>query len=68
MVTDPGNAVTKWTRDAFVRVRQLDEPDRGTTDYVNNGFGDVLLSTDALERVTMWEFDALGIFERHPLR
>jgi YD repeat-containing protein len=54
-VTDPGNAVTKWTRDAFGRVRQLDEPDRGTTHYVNNGFGDVLSSTDALgTRGNVW--------------
>jgi YD repeat-containing protein len=59
-VTDPGNAITKWTRDAFGRVRQIDEPDRGTTHYVNNGFGDVLSSTDALGRVATWKFDAVG--------
>ncbi|MBK9262002.1 MAG: hypothetical protein IPM54_19625 [Polyangiaceae bacterium] len=37
-MTDPGGAVTKWTRDAFGRVRQLEEPDRGTTMFVNDGF------------------------------
>ncbi|MBK9266157.1 MAG: RHS repeat protein [Polyangiaceae bacterium] len=49
-----------WARDAFGRVRQLDEPDRGTTMFVNDGFGDVLASTDALGRVITFGVDALG--------
>jgi RHS repeat-associated protein len=59
-VTDPGGAVTRWTRDAYGRVTKLDEPDRGTTLLVHDGFGELLASADALERVTTFGMDALG--------
>ncbi|WP_437565862.1 RHS repeat-associated core domain-containing protein [Sorangium sp. So ce542] len=56
----PGDAVTRMTRDAFGRVRQLDDPDRGTTVSIHDGFGELVSSTDALGRETTWAYDALG--------
>ncbi|XXU49625.1 HNH endonuclease [Sorangium sp. So ce1014] len=47
-VTDRGGAVTRTTRDASGRVRQLDDSDRGTTVSVHDGFGEPMSSTDAL--------------------
>jgi len=49
-----------WTRDAFGRVSQIDDPNRGKTIFVNDGFGDLVLSTDALGRSISWRRDALG--------
>ena len=51
-VTDPGGALTRTTRDALGRVRKLDDPDRGTTVSMYDGFGELLSSTDALGRVS----------------
>ena len=59
-VTDPGNALTRWTRDAFGRPTKIEEPDRGTTILKHNGFGDLVSSTDALGRAVTLEMDALG--------
>ncbi|XYI02243.1 hypothetical protein ACMHYB_21685 [Sorangium sp. So ce1128] len=80
--TDPGGAVTRTTRDAFGRVRQLDHPVRGTTVFTNDGFGELISSTDALGRAasrldehgaerltTTWTWDtaANGIGKLDPL-
>jgi hypothetical protein len=45
---------------AFGRAIKVDEPDRGTTHYVNDGFGDMLSSMDAIGRVITFGVDALG--------
>ena len=57
---DPSGAVTITKRDALGRVKHLVDPDRGTTTQVWNGWGEVLSSTDALGRVTSFEYDGLG--------
>ena len=59
-VTTPGNALTRTTRDAFGRVVELDDPDRGTTTSIHDGFGELMGSTDALGRVVALDYDPLG--------
>jgi len=59
-VTDPGGSLTRTTRDALGRVRQLDDPDRGTTIHVHNGYGELVSTTDALGRVATFDYDGLG--------
>ena len=59
-VTAPGDAVTTMTRDGWQRIRKLEDPDRGTTLLVHDGFDDLVSSTDALERAVTWEYDAVG--------
>ncbi|XXY95763.1 RHS repeat-associated core domain-containing protein [Sorangium sp. So ce296] len=59
-VTDPGGAITRTTRDALGRVRQLDHPDRGTTVFTNDGFGELVSSVDALGREATFSYDGLG--------
>ena len=59
-VTDPGGALTRTTLDALGRVRKIQDPDRGSTTQVHDGFGELLSSTDALNRVVTFEPDALG--------
>ena len=54
------NALTRTTRDAFGRVRKLDDPNRGTTTSIHDGFGELMSSTDALGRVVTYQYDALG--------
>jgi len=41
-------------------VIELDDPDRGTTIQVWNGWGELVSSTDALGRSITFELDALG--------
>jgi RHS repeat-associated protein len=62
-LADPSGAVTITTRDALGRVKQLDDPDRGTTIQVWNGWGELLSSTDAIGRVSTFEYDGLGRME-----
>ncbi|XYH94299.1 hypothetical protein ACMHYB_41660 [Sorangium sp. So ce1128] len=59
-MTGSGGAVTRTTRDASGRVRQLDHPDRGTTVFTNDGFGELVSSTDAFGRVMKIAYDGLG--------
>jgi RHS repeat-associated protein len=59
-LADPSGAVTTTRRDALGRVKQLDDPDRGTTVHVYDGFGELLSSTDALGRVSTFEYDSIG--------
>src|SRR5262249_53692278 len=47
-------------RDALGRVRQLDDPNRGTTTSTHDGFGELVSSTDALGRMVTFTYDALG--------
>src|SRR5262249_13872327 len=45
---------------AFGRVRQLDDPDRGTTMSTHDGFGELLTTSDALGRTVTFDYDPLG--------
>jgi YD repeat-containing protein len=38
-------------------VKQLDDPDRGTTIHVHDGFGELVSTTDALGRVATFDYD-----------
>jgi YD repeat-containing protein len=57
-VKDPGGAITRTTRDAFGFVRKLDDPDRGSSILVRDGFGELVSSVDALSRKFSFEYDA----------
>ena len=46
--TDPGGATTKWTLDALGRPRKIEDPDRGTTTIVHDGFGELVTQADQL--------------------
>ncbi|MDI3282659.1 RHS repeat-associated core domain-containing protein [Polyangium sp. 15x6] len=62
-VTEPGesnNRTTTMERDAFGRVRTLNEPDRGTTVTRYSGFGESWWTQDALGRETLSQRDGLG--------
>ncbi|HLM74851.1 MAG TPA: type IV secretion protein Rhs, partial [Polyangiaceae bacterium] len=59
-LADPSGAVTVTWRDALGRVKQFDDPDRGTTIQVWNGWGELVSSTDALGRTITFELDELG--------
>jgi YD repeat-containing protein len=59
-VTAPGNTLTRTTRDAYRRERHLDDPNRGTTTSIHDGFGELMSSTDALGRAVSFQYDALG--------
>ena len=59
-VDHPGGHATTMTRDAYGRVRQHVDPDRGesSTDY--DGFGEPTFTVDALGRAYAFGYDALG--------
>jgi len=59
-VVAPGGALTRTIRDAYGRVRQRDDPDRGTLQLKRDGFGELISESDALGRVATYTYDALG--------
>jgi len=49
-----------WEYDGFGRLKIQDDPDLGVKKYVYNQFGDIILTSDSMGRVTGMIYDRLG--------